>query len=87
MFNKIALANSLAAITAAVYIVFYVLWTAMPEAFKFLFNAQFFGADIAKMVPKSIAFGDFVGMLVALAVFGWLIGYAWGWFYNYFSKR
>ena len=87
MFNKIALANSLAAVAAAVYVVLYALWTLVPAAFTYLFNAQFFGADIAKMVPKTMAFGDVVGMLIALAVFAWLVGYAWAWSYNYFAKK
>lgn len=87
MFNKIALANSLAAVTAGVYVVFYALWMLIPEAFIYLFNAQFFGADIAKMIPKTMAFGDVVGMPIALAVFAWLIGYAWAWLYNYFAKK
>ena len=87
MLNKSAVANSLAATTGIVYIVFYILWTAMPEAFKFLFNAQFFGADIAKSIPRGLSMTDFVGTLITMVVLTWVVGYLWAWLHNWFYKK
>lgn len=46
MLNEFAFANSLAILTGLLYIVFIILLLA-PNLFKFLFNTQFLGADVA----------------------------------------
>lgn len=86
MFKPMALAHSLAALVAAFFVVLYALQVAAPALFKLIFNAQFYGADIAKLVPK-MTFGDWVGILVVSALTAWVVGYAWGYFYNYFAKK
>ena len=53
MLNTTAFANSLAILSGGFYIVFYVLAVVWRDAFRFLFNAQFFGADVAALLPSS----------------------------------
>jgi hypothetical protein len=55
---------------------------AVRDAFRFLFNAQFFGADVASLLPRELAVGSFVGTLVAILVFVWVFGDAWAWLYK-----
>ena len=86
MFKPMALAHSLAALVAVFFVVLYALQVAAPALFKIIFKAQFYGADIAKLVPK-MAVGDCVGILVVSAATAWVMGYAWAWLYNKFAKK
>ena len=52
MLNQFAFAHSLAVLTATLYVLFGVLALVSPRAFQLLFNAQFFGADVAALLPK-----------------------------------
>jgi hypothetical protein len=86
MLNKLAFANSLAVLTAAIYALFAILALVSPRAFQLLFNAQFFGANVASLIPKVRAS---VGSLVTLVIvvgMAWGMGYAWAWLYNRFAK-
>jgi 2TM family of unknown function (DUF5676) len=86
MLNQLAFANSLAVLTAAVYVLFAVLALVSPSAFQLLFNAQFFGADVAslfrKVGPSAVAFVT----LVIMVVMAWVMGYVWAWLYNRFAR-
>ncbi|PCI20306.1 hypothetical protein COB64_02155 [Candidatus Wolfebacteria bacterium] len=86
MFNKTALANSLAWVGGITYVVFYIIMLLFPRFFVFVFNAQFLGADVAGLVPSTFTFGDFIWTLIAIIVTGWLVGYLWGWLYNRLAK-
>ena len=68
MLNAIAFANSAAIVTGALYLVLSLLAMVWREGFRFLFNAQFFGADVASLLPRQLTAGIFVGTLVALVV-------------------
>src|SRR6266496_4058419 len=46
-----AFANSMAILTAAFYLLFYLINLIAPGLFRFLFNAQFLGADVASLLP------------------------------------
>src|SRR4029450_2947712 len=52
MLNKVALANSLAVVTAVLYVLFALLAMIAPRAFQVLFDAQFFGANVASPSPQ-----------------------------------
>jgi hypothetical protein len=52
--NKLAFASSLAILSGVLYLLLYVLAVLWREAFRFLFNAQFFGADIASLLPREL---------------------------------
>src|SRR6266540_3089326 len=58
--SQSALANSMAILTAAVYLLFYLINLIAPGLFRFLFNAQFLGADVASLLPKECAAGNFI---------------------------
>ena len=86
MLNQAAFANSLAILTGALYLLFYLISLAAPEFFKHLFNAQFLGADVASLFPKEISFRYFVQTLVILVITVSLFGYAWAWLYNQLAR-
>jgi hypothetical protein len=82
MLNTIAFANSLAVLSSVFYVVLYVLAVVWRDAFQFLFNAQFFGADVASLLPRQLTYGGFVGTLIVLLVTSWAFAFAWAWLYN-----
>ena len=86
MLNRIALATSLAILSGLLYLLFYVLAVVWRDGFRFLFNAQFFGADIASLLPQQLSFVGFVGTGVVVIVSGWVFGYCWAWLYNQLSR-
>ena len=57
--SQAAFANSMAILTAAFYLLFYLINLIAPGLFRFLFNAQFLGADVASLLPKEFASGNF----------------------------
>jgi hypothetical protein len=65
-------ANTLAITTAVLAIVLILLRTVFPSLFIFIFNAQFFGADVASLLPERIYIPKVIGELVAF------VGGAWG---------
>jgi len=87
MLKEAAFASSLTILTGAFYIILYLLAIVSRDAFRFLFNAQFLGADVASLLPRELTAGVLVGTLLAIVVFVWLFGYAWAWLYNQMAKR
>ena len=67
-----AFAHALALTTAVLAIVLIALRVAAPSAFLFVFNAQFFGADVASLLPSH---PDTLKTIAELAAF---VGGAWG---------
>jgi len=86
MLNHVAFASSLAMLSGVLYIALYLLGVVWREAFRFLFNAQFFGADVASLLPRELSYAGFVGTLIALLVGAWLFGFAWAWLYNRLAR-
>lgn len=70
--RPMAFANALALTTAVLGCVLIVLRLTSPSVFVFIFNAQFFGADVASLLPAQI---DPIKIAGELAAF---IGGAWG---------
>lgn len=87
MLKPVALASSLAILTGVSYLALYLLAVVWREGFRFFFNAQFFGADVASLLPRELTVGSFVGTWLVLIVVAWLVGYAWTWLYNEIAKR
>jgi len=52
----------------AFYLLLYILGGVWREAFRFLLNAQFFGADVASLLPHDLTTSVFVGTLLVLIV-------------------
>ena len=86
MISPFAFATSLALLTAVLFLLFLVLDLVAPGVFKFLFNAQFFGADVAALLPQRASFGAVIGTFAALVISAWGLGYAWAWLYNQLRK-
>jgi hypothetical protein len=86
MLNKCAFANSLAVITAALYVLFAILALLAPRVFQILFDAQFFGANVASLFPKVQPSAASLVTLVLMIGMSWVVGYAWASLYNRFAK-
>jgi hypothetical protein len=86
MLNTLAFANSLAVLTAALYVIFAILALLAPRLFQVLFDAQFFGANVASLFPKVQPSAASLVTLVLMIVMSWVVGYAWAWLYNRFAK-
>jgi hypothetical protein len=85
MLNKLAFASSLAILSGALYLLFYVLAVVWRDAFRFLFNAQFFGANVESLFPRELSFVVFLGTWIVVIVSGSVVGYVWEWLYNWLS--
>jgi hypothetical protein len=70
--HPIAFANALALTTAVLAAVLLILRFLMPSVFVFVFNAQFFGADVASLLPAQPSIVVTMGEAAAF------IGGAWG---------
>lgn len=76
MLNRLAFANSLAVLTAALYVLFAILALVAPRVFQILFDAQFFGAHVASLFPKvrpSLASLVTLALMIGMS---WVVGYA-----------
>ena len=82
MIKPLAFANAIAATTAALTVFLLALRLAAPPLFAFVFNAQFFGADVASLLPTEPQIAKFLGEFVALLAGAWGIGYLWATLYN-----
>jgi hypothetical protein len=82
MLNPIAFANSLAIVSGVFCLALCVLAVVWRDAFRFVFNAQFLGADVASLLPLGRRATGFLATLVALVVGAWLLGFCWAWLYN-----
>jgi 2TM family of unknown function (DUF5676) len=87
MLNQLAFANSLAILTAALYILFAILALVAPSLFQVLFDAQFFGANVASLFPKVQPSAASLVTLVLMIGMSWVVGFAWAWLYNRFAKN
>ena len=86
MLNRLAFASSLAVLTAALYVLFGVLALVSPRAFQLLFNSQFFGADVASLLPKARPSAVSLVTFVVVVGMSWVMGYVWAWLYNRIAK-
>ena len=86
MLNKVAFASALSLLTAALYLLLYLLAVLMPTVFRFIFNAQFLGADVASLLPRELSFLTFDATLVVLVITTWVFGYLWAQLYNRFAQ-
>jgi hypothetical protein len=86
MLRPIAFANAIAATTAALTVFLWVLRFLLPSLFAFFFNAQFFGADVAALLPKDAHPLLMAAEFAALLAGAWGIGFLWAFLYNRFEK-
>ena len=83
--KEMAFASSLAVLSGVLYLLFYLLAVVWRDAFRFLFNAQFFGADVASLLPRELSYVVFLGTWVVVIVSAWVMGYVWASLYNRLS--
>lgn len=86
MIKKIVFANSFALVMGLLYLFAYLVNLYKPAWFRFFLNIQFFGADIASMVPK-MSFSDFAVMIGGIMIVYWFVGFIWALFYNWFIRE
>ena len=86
MLNQLAFANSLAVVTAVLYVLFAILALVAPGVFQILFDAQFFGANVASLFPKVQPSAASLVTLVLMIGMAWVLGYGWAWLYNRFAR-
>jgi hypothetical protein len=72
--RPLAFANTLAITTAVLALVLILLRIFFPPLFVFVFNAQFFGADVASLLPERIHIPKMIGEFVAFVVGAWGFG-------------
>ena len=86
MLNHVAVANALAVSTAVLYALFAIVAAVSPRLFSILFDAQFFGANVASLFPKVAPSAASVLTFLIMIAMAWVLGYAWAWLYNRFAK-
>jgi uncharacterized membrane protein len=84
--RPLAFANTLAITTAVLALVLILLRIVSPTLFVFIFNAQFFGADVASLLPERIHLSTMVGELAAFAGGAWGFGLLGAILYNRFIQ-
>jgi 2TM family of unknown function (DUF5676) len=82
MLNPVAFANSLAVVSGLFFLALYILAVVWRDAFRFVFNAQFLGADVASLLPHKLPATGFLATLIALVISAWSLGFCWAWLYN-----
>lgn len=82
MLNPIAFADSLALVSGVFYLALYILAVVWRDAFRFVLNAQFLGADVASLLRPNLPATGFLATLVALVIGAWSLGFCWAWLYN-----
>ena len=70
----------------ALYVLFVIVALVSPRAFALVFDAQFFGANVASLFPKVQPSVASLVTLVLMIGMSWVLGYAWAWLYNRFAK-
>jgi len=86
MIRPVAFANALT-ITAAGLVAFLIaLRLLAPAFFVYFFNAQFFGANVASLLPTEPRLVSLAADLLALLAGAWLFGFFWALFYNRWAK-
>lgn len=86
MLKPVAFANAVAVTTAALTACLWTLKLLAPPLFIFFFNAQFFGADVASLLPKETDWLRLLAEFTALLGGAWGIGYLWAVLYNAFAQ-
>lgn len=84
--RPLAFANAITVTTAGLAAFLLALRLLAPKFFVFFFNAQFFGADVASLLPADPPLTLLAAELLALLVGAWMIGFVWASLYNRWAK-
>ncbi len=80
--RSIPFANSLAAATGLFALALFALRSVAPRLFVFVFNSQFFGADVASLLRPERGVGPPIGALAVVVITTWIFGFIWALLYN-----
>ena len=86
MLKPIAFANAIAVTTAVLTVFLWALRFLLPSFFTFFFNAQFFGADVASLLPQDTNLLLMLTEFAALLAGAWGIGFVWATLYNRWAE-
>jgi hypothetical protein len=86
MLKPIAFANAIAVTTAVLTVFLWAMRFLLPSFFTFFFNAQFFGADVASLLPRDTNLLLMLAEFAALLAGAWGIGFVWSTLYNRWAK-
>lgn len=86
MLKPIAFANAIAVTTAVLTVFLWAMRFFLPSFFTFFFNAQFFGADVASLLPRDTNLLLMLAECAALLAGAWGIGFVWATLYNRWAK-
>jgi hypothetical protein len=84
--RPLAFANALAVTTALLGVLLMVLRLFTPAVFVFVFNAQFFGADVAMLLPEQVHISTLTAEFLAFVGGAWGFGLVGALLYNLFIK-
>ena len=84
--RPLAFANALALTTALLGILLTVLRLFAPAVFVLIFNAQFFGADVAMLLPAELHVVRAIVEFLALVGGAWSFGLIGAVLYNWFIR-
>jgi len=79
--QPIAFATALAVASAIFAVVLILLRVAAPRLFVIVFNGQFFGADVASLLPTAST-KRLVPGAITVIVTAWVFGLIWALLYN-----
>lgn len=86
MLRPIAFANALTITATGLFVFLIALRELAPGFFVYFFNAQFFGADVAALLPARPGFSRLMADLLIMLIGAWLFGYVWALLYNRLIK-
>ena len=85
MLKPAAFANALAILTGVFYLLIHLIRLFAPVSFRYLFNAQFLGADVGSLMWAQTPPGNFILTFIIAVATAWLFAYCWAWLYNRFA--
>lgn len=75
--RPIPFANALAAATGLFAVALFLLRLVAPRVFAFVFNSQFFGADVASLFPPRTGWRSLFGAFIVIVITAWVFGLLW----------
>ncbi len=84
--RPLAFANALAFTTALLAILLIFLRVFAPALFVFVFNAQFFGADVAMLLPAQSPAAKLIAEFLTFVAGAWAFGLVGAVLYNRFMR-
>ena len=84
--RSIPFANSLAAATGLFALALFALRFVAPRLFAIVFNSQFFGADVASLLPEDMKASSLFAAFGVVVGTAWLFGLIWAVLYNWWTN-